>query len=281
MPPEKTTPVPCPCCASSDDEFWAAEAGWRVVRCRECGMLFVNPQPDTAYIDQAVRSGQHPSSQGPVDVRARRIAAKIPRYRKLIRHLFRRELAADTPLVWIDVGCGYGEMLEAVRSVLPAGSRVAGVEPMQHKAASAAARGLEVFNGYLQAGQFQADVISNMDVFSHIADYRAFLGVVATNLKPGGALMVETGNTADIGPRSKAPNELGLPDHLTFAGEAQLRRYLASIGYEPKEIVRERFDTATQMAKNAAKLLLGRASNLSIPYTSPYRQLVIRAGPIE
>ncbi|MBX9898356.1 MAG: class I SAM-dependent methyltransferase [Qipengyuania sp.] len=243
-------------------------------------MLYIDPRPVGSYIAGAVETGQQTFEEHPINVRSRRIPAKITRYRRLIRHLFADRIAEQEPLRWVDVGCGYGEMLEAARSVLPAGSEVIGVEPMTHKAQCAEARGLEVINRFLEEGQFEADVVSNMDVFSHIPDYRQFLATVATNLKPGGVLLIETGNTADLENRADLPNELGLPDHLTFAGEPQLRRYLETIGYAPAMVVRERSDTITQMAKNAAKLLLGRESRVSLPYTSRYRQLIIRAEPI-
>lgn len=269
--------VDCPCCGSSSSSPWAQEAGFTVVRCAECRLLYVNPRPGGDYIDKAVRTGIHSQGAGPTNVRSRRVPQKVGAYGKRMKHVIGDILDDGKPVRWVDVGSGYGEFIEALRAILPPGSEVSGVEPMQHKAEAARARGLAVHNGYLAPEQFKADVISNMDVFSHIPDYRSFLQVVATNLAPGGQMIIETGNAADLEHCDEAPNELGLPDHLVFAGREQMRRYLDSAGFELRSIYEERFDTATQMAKNAMKKFLRCPTRVRIPYTSAYRQIILRA----
>ncbi len=139
------------------------------------------------------------------------------------------------------------------------------------------ALGLDVVNGYLGARQFEADFISNMEVFSHIPDYRGFLAVVASNLRSGGQIYIGTGQTADIGSRDQLPNELGLPDHLVFSGRGTMQRYFESAGFQIAQVTEECFDTLLQMTKNLAKLILGRPSYVRLPYTSAYRQVIYRA----
>lgn len=271
----------CPCCDSGTREYWASESGFDIVRCGECELLYVHPMPDPDYVESAVRTGLHEFGGAVVNVRSRRIAAKVPHYTKRMTSMLADVIDQGNPVNWVDVGCGYGEFVEAMQAVLPRGSRVVGVEPMKHKAEAARARGLEIVNDYLQPEQFQADFISNMDVFSHIADYRSFLKTVVTNLKPDGEMIVETGNAADLGSRRQAPNEMGLPDHLVFAGRRTMDRYFSSAGLRVTAVVEERFDTALQMMKNFVKLAIGRPSYVGIPYTSPYRQLIFRAKRVE
>lgn len=269
--------VACPCCDGSNDSPWASEAGYSVVRCANCALLFVNPRPQAEYIDSSVRTGIHTFADEPISVRNNWIAKKVPHYKARVSRLLTDIVDAEKPIQWIDVGCGHGEFLAALSQVLPAGSEITGVEPMTYKAESARARGLSVVNGYLEDRQFQADVISNIDVFSHIPDYRAFLQTVASNLKLGGYFFMETGNAADLETRAEFPNELGLPDHLVFAGRKSLDIYLRSAGFEIVAVHEDRYDTFQQMFKNLVKLLLGRTTQVGIPYTSKYRQLIILA----
>lgn len=271
----------CPCCEGGTREYWASESGFDVVRCGECGLLYVHPMPDPDYVESAVRTGLHKVGGSMVNVRSRRIAAKVPHYSRRMASMLADVIDRGLPVTWVDVGCGYGEFVEAMQGVLPSGSKVIGVEPMAHKAEAARARGLDVVNDYLRPEQFQADFISNMDVFSHIADYRTFLKTVVTNLKPDGEMIVETGNSADLHSRRQAPNEMGLPDHLVFAGRATMDRYFDSAGLRVKAVVEERFDTVVQMAKNLVKLAIGRPSYVGVPYTSPYRQLIFRAERVQ
>lgn len=270
----------CPCCDSVVRSHWASESGFDVVRCGDCGLLYVHPMPDPKYIDSAVRSGVHTLAGLKLNVRSRRVAGKVVQYQRRITTIMADVIAAGRPVVWVDVGCGYGEFLEALKAVLPKGSTIIGVEPMTHKAETARRRGLKVVNDYLKPEQFKADFISNMDVFSHIADYRSFLKIVETNLKPTGEIIVETGNSADLETRDQAPNEMGLPDHLVFAGRATMERYLATAGFKVQKITEKRFDTIAQVLKNIVKIVIGRPSYVCIPYTSPYRQLIFRASRV-
>lgn len=266
----------CPCCDGEDRRPWGSEAGFDVVRCEECGLLYVFPMPHTSMVDEAVKTGLQRLGDKIVNVRSRRIESKVPHYRRRLKPLLADVIASNQPVTWVDVGCGYGEFMEALADLLPKGSVIKGVEPMQHKAEAARSRGLDVMNDYLGEAQFEADFISNIDVFSHIPDFRSFLRTVVTNLKPTGQVIIETGNTADVGERALLPNELGLPDHLVFGGKATMGRYFASAGLEITGCVEERFDTTTQMAKNLVKLLIGRSAFVRLPYTSPYRQVIFR-----
>lgn len=274
-PPEAH--IDCPCCGGSESRFWACEAGYTVVRCANCALLFVNPRPQNDYVDAAVRTGIHTFSGNSISVRNQWIGKKVPHYRRRVSRLLGDILASGQPVRWVDVGSGHGEFLEALGGVLPTGSEITGVEPMSYKAESARARGFSVVNGYLETGQFKADFISNIDVFSHIPDYRTFLQTVATNLKPGGHFLIETGNTADLENRNEAPFELGLPDHLVFGGLETLRIYFKSAGFKIVSVQEVRVDTIFQMIKNLVKIVIGRESRVGIPYNSKYRQLIILA----
>jgi predicted TPR repeat methyltransferase len=148
---------------------------------------------------------------------------------------------------------------------------------MKHKAEIARKAGLTIVNSYLEPRQFKADLISTVDIFSHIPDFHSFLKIVASNLAPGGEFFIETGNLADLESRSEFPGELGLPDHLVFAGEKQLTRYLNDSGFDILEIRRERIDGIGNFVKNVVKKIIGRPSALGVPYTSRYRQLRLRA----
>ena len=130
---------------------------------------------------------------------------------------------------------------------------------------------------YLTKDGRKVEIISVVDVFSHIPDFDAFLADVRAVLEPGGELFVETGNLADLDRRAEFPGELGLPDHLVFAGEKHLLGYLDRAGFEVVRIRRRRIDGLVNLAKNIVKKIIGRPAALGVPYTSKYRQLQVRA----
>lgn len=269
--------IPCPYCGSSDRRIWAQERGFDAVRCSGCRLIYCNPRPALGAIDQAVRTGAHGAAAGYLDARAHRVARKVSIYRRVFADLFSDLWRAGRPVSWLDIGAGYGEVVEALASLAPAGSTVMGVEPMHHKATAARQRGLQVTEGYLKAGSAQVQVASVVDVYSHIPSFAPFLDTVRSVLVPGGELFLETGNLADLEERADFAGELGLPDHLVFAGEAHLRGYLDRAGFEIMDLRRVRIDGLVDLGKNVVKKLIGRPAYLRLPYTSHYRQLRIRA----
>lgn len=269
--------VPCPYCGSQRSQPWADERGFTAVRCKGCALIYCNPRPALHLIDSAVRTGSHgPEAQG-LNVVGRRIDARVAHYRSVFRDLFDDLWRSGRPISWLDVGAGYGEVLEAVTALAPSGSRIEGLEPMKPKATQARERGLVVTEDYLRAQHDKVDVVSIVDVFSHIPDFGEFLETVRCVLSPGGELFVETGNLADLERRSEFPGELGLPDHLVFGGELHLFGYLGRAGFEVIGIRKRRVDGFVNFAKNAVKKLIGRPAVFGIPYTSNYRQLQVRA----
>jgi hypothetical protein len=269
--------ISCPYCNSPEHTPWACELGFTAVRCRNCAILFCNPRPSLQAIDSAVRTGAHGEEANGLVVTARRISRKVNLYKTAFASMFADRWATAKPVSWLDVGAGYGEVLEAVQQLAPANSRIIGLEPMHHKARAARALGLNIIEEYLRPGMEPVDVISVVDVFSHIPDFGSFLADVKAVLKPGGEVFIETGNLADLESREQFPGELGLPDHLVFAGRSHLQGYLERAGFVQLQVRETRIDGFPNLCKNIVKRLIGRPSSIGVPYTSAYRQIQIRA----
>ena len=258
--PDTPSPVEninCPCCNQAKYSLWSSESGFKVVRCNDCRLLFVNPRPKLQTIQAAVQDGEQLVMGKKISVKSRRIPKKVSTYKKSIGRLFSDIWKAKKPITWLDVGSGYGETLQAVAELTTSDSLVFGCEPMKHKAETSRKHGLTVHNCYLGTSQYRVDFISSVDTFSHIPDFNGFLEILASNLAPNGEIFIETGNLADLSKRNEFPGELGLPDHLVFAGESQLERYLRGAGFTTLKIERERIDGFMNFAKNLLKILLG------------------------
>jgi SAM-dependent methyltransferase len=220
--------------------------------------------------------GVHGSADN-LDIAERRVPSKVKRYRRRLRHIMGHDFSSGAPIRWLDVGAGYGEVIEAVESLAPPSSRVCGIEPMVPKAEAARAKGLDVRECFLDSIDERFNFISLINVFSHIYDFDAFLNSVRERLLPDGELILETGDMTGVHQRSLFPGELGLPDHVAFAGSWHLRAYLERNGFSIIAISRTRIDGCWYTAKTAAKKSLGRSVKLRVPYSSPYRSIMIRA----
>ncbi|MCZ7618476.1 MAG: class I SAM-dependent methyltransferase [Myxococcota bacterium] len=273
-----TEAISCPCCHVQERHtVWARENGYTAVKCLECGLVYVNPRPCSSMIDDAVKTGVHRELDHGRTAIVRRSGRNIKIYRKHLAAMFRDMWASGGPISWLDVGAGYGEFLEAVTSLAPAGSRIRGIEPMKPKADACRQRGLAIEEAYLTDVNEEYDVVSLMNVFSHIPNFYEFLENVKRVLRNGGEFFIETGNIGDLESVRDVPTELDLPDHLVFAGEENMRTFLRSAGFAVIDIRRRRKDTVENALKNCVKKMLGRQVTLALPYSSPYRSLLIRA----
>jgi 2-polyprenyl-3-methyl-5-hydroxy-6-metoxy-1,4-benzoquinol methylase len=268
--------IPCPYCKSTQFYKWGAENGFTAVKCEKCNLVYVNPRPLTSLIEKAVKTGVHSEEANSINVVSRRIDSKVERYRKVFATIFSDVWEAKKPVSWLDIGAGYGEIIESITLLAPSGSIIKGLEPMHPKAEKARARGLMIQEGYIDSVTEKFDIISIIDIFSHIPDFRSFLNEAKGVLNNKGEIFIETGNTAEFN-RNQIPGELSLPDHLVFAGEPHIRGFLEEAGFEIIAIQKVRIDTLMGFIKDIVKFLIGRPIKVILPYTSPYRSLLIRA----
>lgn len=277
MVPEKEF-INCLYCNSSESQVWAVENGYTAVKCGACGLVYVNPRPVSSLISEAVKTGVHADVGHGRTVIGSRLGAKVIRYQKLLKQMFPDVWASSKPVSWIDVGAGYGELVEAIKTLAPVGSTITGLEPMRPKAEAARARGLNIQECYLSDVREKYDFLSLINVYSHIPDFRSFLKDAVKVMTQNGEMLIETGNTADLRSRSEVPGDLDLPDHLVFAGETHLTGYLKEAGFSVLQVKRMRIDGMRRSLKNLTKKLIGRKNIVvNLPYTSAYRSLLIRA----
>lgn len=268
--------VPCPLCGLRDAWGWGCENGYSAVKCVGCGLVYVTPRPGDETISEATRTGQHRHEAGAMSVVYAPSRRKLARYRSRMRRVLAGELGQD-PVSWLDIGAGFGELVEALRDVLPAGSRIRGIEPMAVKAAHARARGLLVGSERLSQVTDSFDFVSLINVFSHLPDPGGFLAEIRRLVRPGGTLVLMTGNGAELDSADRYPDRLDLPDHLVFAGRPQLDAFLGEAGFEPYRRDLVRLDTASWAAKALVKKLLGQPVPLVIPYRSRFRDMLYLA----
>jgi SAM-dependent methyltransferase len=226
---------------------------FRVVRCRRCGLAYVDPRPTPAGIRR-----YYPPDYAP------HRAEPYSRAEALYYRLFRRLPLPPGSRV-LDVGCGGGKYL---RFLLERGYRVAGVEVDARLAA--ALRGelrVEILPGSLvealiPAGSF--DAVTFWWVLEHTHDPLATLRAAHRALRPGGTLVVSVQNFASLGRLlfGACWHHLDLPGHLYHFEPATLRRLLRRAGFEPRRV------RADLLAKDFAPSLgyrLGLARSLDRP----------------
>ncbi len=220
--------VDCYNCGSEEHSFYTEENGVTLVKCSGCGLLYVRERPSDENISEATKQGKHRGEEE-FDVTGQFRKYRIPKFLKVLDDLFDHNFGnAQT---WLDVGCGHGEFIMALQKYSEGSMKVIGSEPNIHKQESARSRGLNVGYFELESHEEKYDIISLLNVYSHLPDPPKFLGILKKLISPGGELLLQTGNTAHLSAKDHV-GPLDLPDHLSFASEKIIVDILEGLGFE-------------------------------------------------
>lgn len=222
--------VSCNLCGDDDTDGLAVQRGFRVVRCRRCGLVYVDPRPDAEtlpaiYSAYHARGGKDEASWGRLMAPVFREAAE----------LLDASRNGSGPGRLLDVGCGFGGFLSLMRR---RGWDAEGIDPSAAAVESARNRNVPVrlgtFEG-LEEERSSFDGITLFYVLEHLADPMGALRKAFALLAPGGTLLLRVPHTAPI-VRMLAPFGLGgelfdPPFHLYDFSPRVLRSMLSAAGF--------------------------------------------------
>ena len=220
---------PCPLCGTGGSSPYLEEAGGRYWRCAGCGFVFLFPLPSPAALKRLYAEERGATFDRGAAIREayeKRLEARL-RLRVVWPAL--RAAPARSAL---EIGCGAGYLLEHLRR---SGWEVAGTEIAGELVRFAReALGLEVGREPPPGRRFGAVLL--FDVLSHLADAPAALEDLRDRLLPGGVLVLETGNAAELEPGRAGP--LGVPEHVGHHSERSLRGLLERAGFRDVRVRR-------------------------------------------
>lgn len=189
------------------------------------------------------------------------------RYHRLRRTVERA--VGTTTFSILDVGCASGGHLAAY----PLTVTKVGVEPASSAGDLLRSRGIQWFRTVsdLPAGAM-FDAITCMDVIEHLEDPASLLAGMTTLLRPGGVLVLVTGDIDSFGARFSGRRWLyhALPEHCSFFSARSLQTHLSGLTLEYRSRIAEedlrpryvaRFARGV-MLETVNKLLPGRATRL-------------------
>jgi len=215
----------CAVCGQTNPTPLFGKDGFDLVRCNGCGLVYVGADPAT--IDFAALYGESYYKGGSdavfSDYVGQEAARRAHARRRLawLRHVPPR-IASHGAL--LDVGCAAGFFLAEARKFYD----VQGVEPSEWSSAYARERlGLPVFTGTLQQARLPAgrfDVVTLWDVIEHVGEPVSLLAEAARVLRPGGRLVLTTGDWGSAYARRRGADWhlMTPPWHLTMFSRATL-----------------------------------------------------------
>ncbi len=222
--------VSCNLCGADDAARLTTSRGFPIVRCRRCGLVSVNPRP--ASEDLVSLYAEYHTRDGETEASWDRLMGRIFRQSAEMLCSSRN---GDRPGRLLDIGCGYGAFVAAMRE---RGWDAEGVDPSPTVVNAAVRRGRPVHRGTLagmQAPDGTYDAITMFYVLEHVPDPMGALKKAFDLLAPGGILLIRVPHTTPI-VRLLAPLGLGEalydpPFHLYDFSPAVLREMLRRTGF--------------------------------------------------
>lgn len=208
-----------------------------LVRCRQCGLIYQNPQLSSEELSLHYPNDYLPYQLNTTEKQTR--LEQVSQDRAISRFCERITSKRPQPGRLLDVGCATGAFLYAMQQQ---GWRVDGVEPNAHAASQAKQKfDLDIFVGILAEAAYPSasfDVVTLWDVLEHVTDVKATLTETARILKPGGLLVFSVPNPASVEAHLFGANWVGWerPRHLTLIPPKLLSAYLHKTGLELKQI---------------------------------------------
>jgi SAM-dependent methyltransferase len=205
------------------------------MRCADCGLLFLNPQPTDAELVRIYNAncflGGNAESGCRVTAETKQATARF--YLAQIR----RYRGSNSGRL-LEIGCGDGDFLVSAESE---GWQVHGVEHSEVECEKARHR---LKNGVVECGTLQSvclpaeqfDLCVISDVLEHIRSPLDFLSGIHRVLKPGGTLFIATPSTDSWVARLMRHGWMEFkPEHLTYFNRQNLQTALFKSGF--REII--------------------------------------------
>ena len=223
----------CILCGCDDSEHRFSKGGRRFLRCRECGLIWVDPLPTRAELDayyaRSYAEGAYSFFAEADEIRRAISEDRLARLREV-----------DSDGRWLDVGASSGDFVAAASAC---GIEAEGLELSSEAVEHARERGLVMHCSPVEdfAPEHRYATITAFDVIEHMRNPRHFVQQLASWLEPGGRLVMTLPDVSSLYPRWLMRRHWFYywPDeHLFYFDPRTIRRLLEEEGLQVQAVGR-------------------------------------------
>jgi SAM-dependent methyltransferase len=227
-----------PIAVGEDFEYRSSPDAFRAVRCRTCGLVYLESRPARTELDRI-----YPPDYHAFDFSGERygLAHRARRWLEARRLLaLCRDLPSDARI--LDVGCGDGFHLSLLKEFGRPGWKLEGVDASRRAVEAGRARGMVIHQGTAQDVALSPetyDLVLLIATIEHVDDPRAVLDAVGRLMKPGGRVLIVTDNidTASFRLfRSRYWGGYHFPRHWNLFDTSTLPRLATATGLEVEQL---------------------------------------------
>ena len=230
--PERVEYPACPVCGGERREIrFRLHEPYAVARCSACGVHYLYPRLIESAMQEAYRQPSYyeggECGYADTSYTAQESALRAT-FKRLLNNLGRRGLTGGDLL---EIGCGYGYLLDEVRSSF---DRRVGTEFSSQAAEIARATGAEVFVGGIEqvppACKF--DCVVATQVIEHVYEPLRFVRQLASHAKPGAHIVVATPDIGGVLRKAMGRRwpSFKTPEHVLYFDFQTLRALMYEAG---------------------------------------------------
>lgn len=194
--------VNCNLCGNNNTETVAIQNGFNVVRCRSCGLVYVNPRPSSEALIEMYNTYHSRDSKDPESWSCL-MKKNFMHASEILQKAFPLPPPAAGGLEGrkkrlLDVGCGYGYFLDMIQKK---GWDVTGIDPSANAVSIAQKKGLNITRKTIEEMDYPEnsfDAVTMFYVLEHLPDPYDALKKILVMLKPGGMLILRIPHTTPI-----------------------------------------------------------------------------------
>ena len=247
--------IACDICRNDDPIIMFQENGFTLNRCGQCGHFYVSPRPCNGSANGLDRDNK-PTSEIQVADEMRR------------RPIFERYIGYAKRYVqkgkWLDIGCGCGTLLRVAEK---AGFEAEGIEVDPERLTLCRKAGLSVYDREIESNFLPPssyDVISLINVFSHLRSPVATFSSIHRILRPNGVIIVATSELGKEAHKDEV-KKWNIPDHLHFAGPQTFRLIGASLnlkGFYASRLLTQKVVISEKLGYRSERVLVEAGKTL-------------------
>jgi SAM-dependent methyltransferase len=217
-----------------DFEYESSADTYLVVRCRNCGLVYLSDRPSLVDLSRI-----YPPEYHAFDFSRHRFGLPY-RVRSLLEAWRLLRYCGDLPdgARILDVGCGDGFHLRLLRKYGKPGWRLEGVDTNPRAVRAAESAGLPIHEGlvqHLHLSRSSYDLVFLIQTLEHLDNPVLVLNEIRSLLRPGGRLVIVTDNTDTVDFKIFKGRHWGgyhFPRHWYLFNESTLRALAAKVGFE-------------------------------------------------
>ncbi|HEY8516457.1 MAG TPA: class I SAM-dependent methyltransferase [Candidatus Binatia bacterium] len=291
-PEDSSEHVVCAVCGADQPVRLFEKHGLTIVRCRPCGLAYVDPRPSWSEVARIYRDVTYYRNDNECDFG---YGDYLGEQRELLLPLFEQRVAGIERLHpkrgrLLDVGCATGVLLDVARA---RGWQVEGVDVSEFAVAHCRERGLTVHHGLLENVRLPAehfDVVVMDDTIEHLPDPRRTLLELHRVIAPGGLLTINTCDEGGLLRRVMGRHWFHYKplEHLFYFDRRNLARLLEDTGFTvlstelSGKIVTlrylcQRLRTYSPLGARVALATLGRLPGARRPFFMPIGEFAMFA----